>query len=203
MQFQSLLRFLGMIMWREHTARIWQAAMDASAALMGPVRNIGYWALERRHSLMWRVSFIVSLVTFAGCSAAYTPPPLTTQHPAHPEATATPELPPSNTLAYRPSDVPLPRPATSVAQRGTPGASPSAQQSPQTVVGEGKVIAVVPASSEIVVAHGEIKGFMDAMTMGYQIEPPSLLEEVQAGDAVRFTIDTQQKAIVKIEKLQR
>ena len=68
-------------------------------------------------------------------------------------------------------------------------------------MGEGKVIAVVPGSSQIVVDHEEITGFMDAMTMGYRIEPPSLLEGVKAGDRIRFTIDTQQKAIVKIEKL--
>ena len=156
----------------------------------------------RRHVSTCRVSFIISLAVLTGCSAAYSPPPLTTQHPAHPEATTAPEPPPSTTLAYKPSDVPTPRPTASTAPRGIPGASPSAQQSPHTVVGDGKVIAVVPASSEIVVAHGEIKGFMDAMTMGYQIDPPSLLEEVEAGDTVRFTIDTQQKAIVKIEKLQ-
>jgi len=52
------------------------------------------------------------------------------------------------------------------------------------------------------VDHKEIKGFMDAMTMGYRIEPPSLLAGMKAGDSIRFTIDTQQKAIVKIEKLQ-
>jgi Cu/Ag efflux protein CusF len=68
--------------------------------------------------------------------------------------------------------------------------------------GEGKVVAVVPSSSQIVVDHKEIKGFMDAMTMGYRTEPPSLLEGVKAGDSIRFTIDTQQKAIVKIEKMQ-
>jgi Cu/Ag efflux protein CusF len=38
--------------------------------------------------------------------------------------------------------------------------------------------------------------------MGYRIDPPSLLEGVQAGDAIRFTIDTQNKAIIKIEKMQ-
>jgi len=75
------------------------------------------------------------------------------------------------------------------------------QQGQQTVVGEGKVIAVVPSSSQIVVDHKEIKGFMDAMTMGYRIEPPSLLKGVKTGDSIRFTIDTQQKAIVKIEKM--
>ena len=37
--------------------------------------------------------------------------------------------------------------------------------------------------------------------MGYQIQPTSLLEGVQAGDTVRFTIDPAQKAIVAIEKL--
>ena len=37
--------------------------------------------------------------------------------------------------------------------------------------------------------------------MGYPVQPPSLLERVQAGDAVRFTIDPEQKAIVTLEKL--
>jgi len=114
---------------------------------------------------------------------------------------AAPALPPSTTLAYGPSDRPSPQPAMAMAQHGGPGASMAQQQSQQTVVGEGKVIAVVPNSRQIVVDHKEIKGFMDAMTMGYRIEPPSLLEGVKTGDSIRFTIDTQQKAIVKIEKM--
>jgi Cu/Ag efflux protein CusF len=68
-------------------------------------------------------------------------------------------------------------------------------------VGEGKVIAVVPASREIVLTHGDIKGFMDAMTMGYPTQPASLLKGVKAGDTVRFTIDTKEKAIVTLEKI--
>jgi Cu/Ag efflux protein CusF len=67
-------------------------------------------------------------------------------------------------------------------------------------VGEGKVIAVVPGSAQLVVDHQAIPGFMDAMTMGYRVDPPSLLEGVQAGDLIRFTLDAQHKAIVKIEK---
>jgi mono/diheme cytochrome c family protein len=70
-----------------------------------------------------------------------------------------------------------------------------------SVSGEGKVIAVVPASEQVVVDHGDIKGFMDAMTMGYKVNPPSLLAGLNAGDRIRFTVDTQQKAIVEIEKL--
>ena len=46
-------------------------------------------------------------------------------------------------------------------------------------------------ASEIVVDHEEIKGFMDAMTMGYKVHPTSLLKTVKPGDKVRFTIDTE------------
>jgi mono/diheme cytochrome c family protein len=77
-----------------------------------------------------------------------------------------------------------------------------AETMPVAVSGEGKVIAVVAASQQLVVAHGNIKGFMDAMTMGYQVEPPSLLERLHTGDAIRFTINTQSQTIVEIEKLQ-
>jgi Cu/Ag efflux protein CusF len=154
---------------------------------------------------MWSVSCSLSLFVFTSCTAAYPPPPLTMQHPAHPEAIAAPALPPSTTLAYGPSDRPSPQPAMAqhgaMAEHGGHGAQMAQQQSQQTVVGEGKVIAVVPHSRQIVVDHKEIKGFMDAMTMGYRIEPQSLLEGVKTGDSIRFTIDTQQKAIVKIEKM--
>jgi Cu/Ag efflux protein CusF len=53
------------------------------------------------------------------------------------------------------------------------------------------------------VKHGDIKGFMGPMTMGYKVSPPSLLKALKAGDAVRFTIDTGEKAIVKLEKLKK
>ena len=65
---------------------------------------------------MWSVSCSLSLFMCTGCAAAYTPPPLTTQHPAHPEAMAAPALPPSTTLAYGPSDHPSPQPAMAMAQ---------------------------------------------------------------------------------------
>ena len=71
----------------------------------------------------------------------------------------------------------------------------------KSVTGEGKVIALVPESQEIVVDHEEIKDFMDAMTMGYKVSSGSLLQRVKPGDRVRFTIDTEKRAITKIEKL--
>jgi Cu/Ag efflux protein CusF len=72
---------------------------------------------------------------------------------------------------------------------------------PKSVTGEGKVIALVPESRQLVVDHEEIEGFMDAMTMGYAVSPASLLKGVKAGDKIRFTIDTEKRAITKIEKL--
>jgi Cu/Ag efflux protein CusF len=81
------------------------------------------------------------------------------------------------------------------------GARASDAGAQQTVVGEGKVVATVPSASQIVVEHGEIKGFMEAMTMGYRIDPPSLLEGLKFGDKVRFTIDVPKNAIIKIEKM--
>jgi Cu/Ag efflux protein CusF len=62
---------------------------------------------------------------------------------------------------------------------------------------------VVPASDELVVKHGDIKGFMGPMTMGYRVRPRSLLKPLKAGDTVRFTIDTEEKAIVTIERLKK
>jgi Cu/Ag efflux protein CusF len=72
---------------------------------------------------------------------------------------------------------------------------------PKSVTGEGKVIALVAESQEIVVDHEEIKDFMEAMTMGYKVSSHSLFKGVKPGDKVRFTIDTDTRAITKIEKL--
>jgi Cu/Ag efflux protein CusF len=69
------------------------------------------------------------------------------------------------------------------------------------VVGEGEVVATAPKAGQIVLEHGEIAGFMEAMTMGYRIDPPSLLAGLEQGDRVRFTIDVERRAIIAIEKL--
>jgi Cu/Ag efflux protein CusF len=65
------------------------------------------------------------------------------------------------------------------------------------------VISVVPDKSQLVVDHKEIPGVMGAMTMGYTVTPPSLLDQLKAGDTIRFTLDPQQLTITTIEKLQQ
>jgi Cu/Ag efflux protein CusF len=131
-------------------------------------------------------------LALAGC-ASYQPPPLTVAHPAHPEAPAARVGPASRTLAYTPSD------AEAVRALARPAPPPGAAA--KTVVGEGEVVATTPASGQIVVDHAEIKGFMEAMTMGYRTDPPSLPATVKPGDKIRFTIDVDRRAIVHIEKL--
>jgi Cu/Ag efflux protein CusF len=71
----------------------------------------------------------------------------------------------------------------------------------KSVTGVGKVVALVPQNQEVVIEHEEIKGFMDAMTMGYKVSPSSLLKSIKPGDEIRFTIDTGTHAITKVDKL--
>jgi Cu/Ag efflux protein CusF len=152
---------------------------------------------RRRH-----VVSIVATLMLAGC-ASHQLEPVAASHPAHPEAPAAPARPPSQTLAYTPSDIPAVRPVSSVAaaRHGEHGPRSTEGEGSPTVVGEGEVVATVPKASQIVLEHAEIQGFMDAMTMGYRIDPPSLLTGLKQGDKVRFTIDVERRAIIAIEKL--
>jgi Cu/Ag efflux protein CusF len=40
----------------------------------------------------------------------------------------------------------------------------------------------------LVITHGEIPGYMPAMTMGFRAASPKIVESVKVGDAVRFTL---------------
>ena len=68
---------------------------------------------------------------------------------------------------------------------------------------KGKVIALVPEKSQIVVGHDEIDGFMMAMPMGmgYGVESTELLEGLNPGDPIKFKIDAAKKKIIAIERL--
>lgn len=77
------------------------------------------------------------------------------------------------------------------------------KDAPKTVSAQGQVIALVPENAEIVLTHGEIKGFMDAMTMGYKVNSSTLLKALKPGDTVQFTIDTDRRVITGIVKAQK
>jgi len=152
---------------------------------------------------------ILLLIVLVGC-APFKLEPLTSNHPAQPEASAAPEPPRSRTLAYTQADIPAalhvqaaPMDMKVDKMKDGHGSSAAAASAPETAVGEGSIVAVVPSSGQIVLAHGPIKGFMDAMTMGYRVESPVLLEGLKQGDKVRFTIAIEKKTIIKVEKLNR
>ena len=152
-----------------------------------------------------RLLSLLAWLVLPGC-AAYQLEPLTASHPASLDAASAPVRQPSNTLAYTRADMPSPQPVVQSegsAHTGHQGQMPddAGGGTEKTVTGEGKIVASVPASSQLVVDHGEIKGFMGAMTMGYRVEPKSLLEGLKPGDRIRFTIDVPKKAIVKIETM--
>jgi len=149
-----------------------------------------------------QVLLVVAALVVSGC-AGYQLGPLAASHPAHPDAPTAPARPTSQTLAYTRSDIPTARQTSTVAATPppAPGSRPNEGAASERVVGVGEVVATVPNASQIVVEHGEIKGFMEAMTMGYRVDPPSLLTDLKEGDKVRFTIDVQRRAIVEIEKL--
>jgi len=149
-----------------------------------------------------RVTLVGTALWLAGC-ASYQLAPLPPSHPANPGAPTASERPPSQTLAYATTDIPSARPVSPMAAvpQGEHRPREADRGTAQTAVGEGEVVAAVPNSSQIVLEHGEIKGFMEAMTMGYRVDPPSLLAGLNPGDRVRFTIDVQRRAIIEIEKL--
>jgi protein SCO1 len=49
---------------------------------------------------------------------------------------------------------------------------------------QGEVIAKNAVTGEIMVKHGDIPGFMEAMTMPYRVKDPAFLREVQPGDKI-------------------
>lgn len=76
------------------------------------------------------------------------------------------------------------------------GAPPSSAEG--EVEGVGVVVSVAPADGRMVLDHEAIEGYMGAMEMSYMVTPASLLDGIQAGDKVRFTIDTKKRMIVGV-----
>jgi Cu/Ag efflux protein CusF len=54
--------------------------------------------------------------------------------------------------------------------------------------GHGVVREVHPERSEVVIQHGDIPGFMEAMTMGFRVEDPRMLGGIEPGEDVDFAV---------------
>ena len=68
---------------------------------------------------------------------------------------------------------------------------------------EGVVRSIFPELGVIVLTHGDIPGYMPAMTMGFRVASPKIQEAVSVGDAVRFTLRgvPPNVAVTTIEKI--
>jgi FtsP/CotA-like multicopper oxidase with cupredoxin domain len=66
----------------------------------------------------------------------------------------------------------------------------------------GTVVGALPRAGRLIVDHEEIKGFMAAMEMSYAVTPPSLLNGLNAGDKIQFTIDGGNSTITSIRVIE-
>jgi protein SCO1/2 len=53
---------------------------------------------------------------------------------------------------------------------------------------QGQILAVRPETSEVLIKHGDIKGFMPGMTMPFKVRDAQLLQQVEPGDFVTATL---------------
>jgi protein SCO1/2 len=53
---------------------------------------------------------------------------------------------------------------------------------------QGQILAVRPERSEVVIKHGDIKGFMPGMTMPFKVKDGALIKDRQPGDLVTATL---------------
>lgn len=84
-----------------------------------------------------------------------------------------------------------------------PGPAHAGQhEKPEFYEGQGEVRIVNMDDKLIVVKHGEIKGFMGAMTMGYPVDPPELMKDLKKGDKIKFKLDAAKEVIIEITKVE-
>ena len=58
-----------------------------------------------------------------------------------------------------------------------------------TFVGRGVIKDILLKDRQVIIAHEAIPGFMEAMTMGFEVKEESLLERRERGEQVTFTVE--------------
>lgn len=59
----------------------------------------------------------------------------------------------------------------------------------QRYEGKGMVLSITPNKKQIIINHEDIPGFMEAMTMPFNVPDSSLLEGISARDSILLSID--------------
>ncbi len=55
---------------------------------------------------------------------------------------------------------------------------------------EGRIVRILENARLIQVAHGDVEGFMSAMTMPFEFRSADIREAVEVGDSIHFTVAT-------------
>jgi protein SCO1 len=71
-----------------------------------------------------------------------------------------------------------------------PAAAPAEKPYPL----KGVVVSVDPAAAKVIVRHEEIRGYMDAMTMPFNVAEPKMLAELRPGDEIEAKLVVGEKA---------
>lgn len=64
-----------------------------------------------------------------------------------------------------------------------------------TFIGRGVVKDILPKERQVIIAHDAIPGFMEAMTMGFEVKEERLLEGIARGQEVTFTVEKTQDSL--------
>lgn len=79
-------------------------------------------------------------------------------------------------------------------------AQPPAASAPAADLTEGEIRKVDKENRKLTIKHGEIRNLdMAAMTMVFQVKDPALLEQVKAGDRIRFKAERKGASLVVME----
>lgn len=65
---------------------------------------------------------------------------------------------------------------------------PSSEKKPDSHVLLGRVEAVSESTGKLTVNHGNVEGWMGAMTMAYGVDKPEVLKKIKAGDQIKATV---------------
>lgn len=77
-------------------------------------------------------------------------------------------------------------------------AQPAAAQLSTMVEGTGEITAIDQRARRLTIKHGDIPGFMGAMTMEYPMTRDVRMQDYKIGQAVRFTIRRRNGVIEKL-----
>ena len=85
---------------------------------------------------------------------------------------------------------------------GAPGAAKPAMAMSEAPMEQGVVKKIDKATGKVSIAHDAQKGGMPAMTMIYKVKDAASLEKLQAGQKIRFAIDSADGGtLVRIEQV--